>query len=489
MARREHPQGRGMKRSKNKPRAANKVRFYRDQSARGESADVDDISADFEDDNNEEESDDDTPRRLTWHNTKKGTSGTFIALYDEMIDDVPEELSASPAERIAMYERIKATLNSRRASNVADSGAIIYDIPWTMLDFPRDGVGREKRVDRGHVGHIVQHYHASSWATPVVTMRPVYDANGALETVLFEITDGNHRRCIALERAYAERPDDLRTGKNPVKITVSVSEIASTQETAESFTDNNAAGKRPMAGTDNWRNMYVAGLPEVVSTVKLAEEYGLDASAPVNKRGWPRCHGKIIMHMCNVTFGGGPYAFPWLKEKDVRTALRFITDPDCVGVYKNTDAVNKQNFFAGLCHFIAYYYRPGYVHDIGLKHLLSRPDIVERSIELGKDITPAIIQVEMPHVTSAMLSRDESLRYHRVALALKRLYVTKVPPPKMRSKIDGWPDCPAELRQLFHTAPEIVDDTKRAKFIADLQTKLDALTKKRRAKTTKTLTR
>ena len=488
MSRKEHPQSRGMKRGNNKKRAANKVRFYRDAAGGSGGSGVADVSADFEDDD-EDESDDDTPRRLTWHNTKKGTSGTFIALYEEMIDDVPEELSASPAERIAMYERIRAHINSRRAGNVADSGSIVFDIPWTMLDFPRDGVGREKRVDRGHVGHIVQNYHPSSWATPVVTMRPVYGENGELETVLYEITDGNHRRCIALERAYSDRPDDLRTGKNPVKITVSVSEVSSTQETAESFTDNNAGGVRPMAGTDNWRNMYVAGLPEVVATVKLAAEYGLDASAPVNKRGWPRCHGKIIMHMCNITFGGGPYAFPWLKEKDVRTALRVITDPECVGVYKNTDAVNKQNFFAGLCHFIAYYYRPGYVHDIGLKHLLSRPDIVERSIELGKDITPAIIQVEMPHVTSAMLARDESMRYHRVALALKRMYVTKVPPPKMRSKIDGWPDCPAELRQLFHTAPEIADDTKRAKLIADLQTKLDTLTKKKRARTAKTITR
>lgn len=438
---------------------------------------------------NDKTSEEKMPRRLTWHNKRQGTSGTFSALYEEMLNDVPKELSATPKERIAMYERVKAAINTKRNNNLADSGAVVVDIPWTMLDFPRDGVGREKRVDRGHVGHIVQNYHPGSWAVPVVTMRPVYDEHGTLETVLFEITDGQHRRCIALERAYADRPEDLHTGKNPVKITVSVSEVSSTRETAKSFTDNNAGGKRPMAGTDNWRNMYVAGLPEVVAAVDLAAEYGLDASAPVSKRGWPRCHGKIIMHMCNITFGGGPYEFPWIKEKDVRTALRMITDPECIGVYKNTDSVNKQNFFAGLCHFIAYYYRPGYVHDIGLKHLLAKSDIVERAVELSQNITPDIIQIEMPHVTRTTLSRDETRRYHSVAVALKRMYVAKVPPPKMRSKVDGWPDCPAELRQLFHVAPDIADSDARAKFIADLHKKLDAKTTKRRVKTEKSITR
>lgn len=418
------------------------------------------------------------PRRLTWRNKKTGTSGTFNALYAEMIDDVPERLSATPEERIAMRERIKAAINTQTARDVADSGSIVFNIPWNMLDFPREGVGREKRVDLGHVGHIVQNYHPNSWATPVVNMRPIYDERGALKTVLFEITDGNHRRCVVLERAYSDRPEDLQTGKNPVKITVSVTEVVSPQQTAQSFSEINAKS-RPTAGSDNWRNLYVANTPEVVNAVQLAAEYGLDASAPVGKRGWPRCHGKIIMHMCNVDFGGGAYAFPWIKEKDVRTALRLITDPDCVGVYKNTDAVNKQNFFAGLCHFIAYYHRPGYAHDIGLKHLLANPEIVERCVEFGKEITPAIIQVEMPHVTAAMLARDETLRYHRVALALKRMYETKVPPPRVRSKAAGWPECPAELRQLFHVAPGIQDENVRKRFIAEMNNTLD----KRRNKT------
>lgn len=414
---------------------------------------------------------------LTWKHNKSGLSGTFVALYEEVLDGVPEKLSAKPAERITMYNRVIEAIGSAKKNNVADTGSVVFDIPWTMLDFPADGVGREKRVDKGHVGFILTNYRAHGWAVPVVTMRPVYDDYGTLVTVLFEVTDGFHRRTVTLERAYADRPEDLQTGKNPVKITVSVSPVETTKETAESFADNNAAGKRPMARDDDWRNMYIAGAPEVVATVDLAADYGLDASAPIGRRGWPRCHGKIIMHMCNVDFGGGAYQFPWMKESDVRHALRVITSPECVGVYKRTEAVNKQNFFAGLCHFIAYYHRPGYVHDIGLKHLLACPGIIDRALDIAEDMTPAIIRVEMPHVTEAMLSRNESVRYHSVAAALRRLYLANVPPPKARHSV--WSDCPPEVRQLFHVAPEISDPAERAKFIAQMNNKLNRTTKKK----------
>lgn len=474
MSRKSHPQSRGMKR--NKKRVAHKVRVstpVRQNTPRTT------MTVEIKQKKS---------KPLTWKNDKKGTCGKFVALYEEMLNDVPNELSAPPAERIATFHRVRKAL-AHAKNNVANTGAVIFDIQWTMLDFPKEGVGREKRVDRGHVGHIVQNYNASSWAVPVVAMRPIYDDAGNLINALFEITDGMHRRCIALERAYASCPDALRTDKNPVKISVSVSEVSSVRETAQSFADQNGGGRLRMRGTDDWRNMYLAGLKSVVDTVNLAAEYGLDASAPVNKRGWPRCQGKIIMHMCNVDFNGGPYHFPWLKEEDVRYALRLITDPACTGVYKNTNAVNKQNFFGGLCHFLAYYARPGYAHYIGLRHLLSRPEIVERAIEIGKEYSEGLIRLEMPHVTEAMLSRDETSRYHQIAAALRRLYVTKVPAPKTRSTSDGWAECPADLRRLFHLAPAIVDDEERKRFISDIHAKLNALDKKNRAKTPKSLVR
>jgi hypothetical protein len=164
----------------------------------------------------------------------------------------------------------------------------------------------------------------------------------------------------------------------------------------------------------------------------------------------------------------------------VRNALRVITTPECVGVYKRHEAVNKQNFFAGLCHFSAFYYRPGYVHDIGLKHLLSCPGIIDRALDIAEEMTAAIIRVEMPHVTEAMLSRNESLRYHAVAAALRRLYIANVPPPKARHSV--WSDCPTELRQLFHVAPSIADAAERAKFIAQMTDKLEGKRTRRRAK-------
>jgi hypothetical protein len=220
-----------------------------------------------------------------------------------------------------------------------------------------------------------------------------------------------------------------------------------------------------MAGSDSWRNDYIAGEENVVKAVELAAEYGLDASASPNKRGWPRfTNGKIIMHMCN----GARYHFPWITEKDVRRALQLITDPACEGLYGHKDAL-KQNFFGGLCHLIAYYERPGYMHDAGLKHVFSRPDVLSRVEELAKEMSPALLVVEM-QIPEASISRDESKRYHNYAAAMRRLYLASVPAPKARNS--NWMECPPELRQLFHVAPGIQDENERKRFIAEMNAAL-----------------
>jgi hypothetical protein len=403
------------------------------------------------------------PKQLAWKHRKSGETGVFVALYEEILHDVPATVSAPPTARIALFNEITRALRAQPA-DVVNTGGIPFAIPWTMLDFPADGIGREKRVDKGHIGYIVQHYHAPSMTPPLVNMRPIYE-NGRLVTVRFEVPDGWHRTRIQMELAYADRPDDLRTGKNPIKIQVQVAPVASMAEVATSFSKNNDDGKRPMAGSDSWRNMYIAGDEEVVKAVELAAEYGLDASAPPNKRGWPRfANGKIIMHMCD----GARYHFPWITEKDVRRALQLITDPACEGLYKHKEAL-KQNFFGGLCHLIAYYERPGYMHDIGLKHMFSRPDVLSRIEELAKEMSPALLTVEM-QIPEASISRDESKRYHNYAAAMRRLYLASVPQPKARSS--NWADCPPELRQLFHVAPSIQDENERKRFIAEMNAAL-----------------
>ena len=404
------------------------------------------------------------PKQLSWKHRKSGETGVFAALFEEVLYDVPEGLSATPATRIAKYNAIMRAINSTPA-NADKTGTITVRIPWTMLDFPPDGVGREVRVDKGHIGHIARHYHEPSWCPPMVTMLPIYDDNGQIITVRFYVPDGWHRTRIRLEMHYAQNPENLRTGKNPVEIEVSAAPVKSIVEVAEAFAAANDKGKRPMAGSDSWRNAYIAGEENVVKAVELAAEYGLDASSPPNKRGWPRfTNGKIIMHMCD----GARYHFPWIMEKDVRRALQLITDPACEGLYGHKDAL-KQNFFGGLCHLIAYYERPGYMHDAGLKHMFSRPDVLSRVEELAKEMSPALLMVEM-QIPEASISRDESKRYHNYAAAMRRLYLASVPAPKARNS--NWMECPPELRQLFHVAPGIQDENERKRFIAEMNAAL-----------------
>lgn len=465
--------GRGSNKKAAKKRAARKVATARNDAY----IDAQDIDLDDEDMATAQTVA--TPKQVAWKHRKSGETGVFTALYDEVLYDLPAELSASPAARIAMYQRVMRAINSRGA-NEDKTGTATVSIPWTMLDFPPDGVGREVRVDKGHIGHIVRHYNDHCWAVPVVNMLPIYDKNGTIVNVFFYVPDGWHRTRIRMEIGYRTRPEDLRTGNNPLAIEVSAAPVSSIAEVAAAFSAANAKGKRPMAGTDEWRNMYIEGVPSVVNAVRLAAEYGLDASAPIGKRGWPRFpNGKIIMHMCD----GVRYHFPWINESHVRRAMQLLTDPECEGVYAHKDAL-KQNFFGGLCHLIAYYETPGYMHDIGLKHMFSRPDILSRVEELANEMSPAVLMIEM-QVPEIVLSRDESKRYHNYAAAMRRLYLANVPPPKARNGV--WAECPPELRQLFHVAPGIQDENERKRFIAEMNSALNKrLGPKQKRKKTKT---
>lgn len=493
MSRKNHPQSRGMnkKSKRKKTRASKNVKvFVMQETLEPQGAQMSAI-------NGAGDAAGDEPRGMKWVNSKKNTSGRFFALDKDVLHDVPERLSATPAARIEMYHSIVAAIEAdavrRREENIADTGKVEVAIPWTMLDFPKDGVGRAKQVDAGHVGHIVQNYDKGSYQVPVVVMRPVFDEDGELVTVYFEVTDGMHRTRITLERAYATHPEDLRTGINPVKIRVGVNEVALTQDTANSFTNNNCRQKKVMR-SDDWRNMYLAKIPAVVDTVELAAEYGIDVSEPPNTRGWPRAHGRPIQIMRNVTDENIPGHFPWIKEEDVRNALRFITDPACTTVYRNSDAIDKGTFFCGLCHFLAFYYRTGYVHDIGVQRLLSLPNLISNCLDAYDKLSVPVIKIEMPFVTDQMVGgnperpRAENKRYLGVATALKQFYVHQVPPPKSRSANDGWVGCPAELRQLFHIAPKIEDETERRHFIAELHAKI-ASKEQRKQTRTKSLVR
>jgi hypothetical protein len=416
---------------------------------------------------------------MTWTHRKSGETGTFAALVPEVMSGVPLALDASPAERIAMFHKVTRRLNEAAAGG-NHTGHVTIEIPWNMLDFPPDDAGREYHANSGHIGYICKHYHANSWTNPVVNVLPIYDEDGNLLTVYFYVPDGWHRTRVRIEMHYANCPADLHTNNNPLKIEVGAALVTSTKEVAEAFCNNNGGfGKLPMAGSDEWRNQYIAGHPAVVETVEFAKQYGLDAAATPNKRGWPRFpNGKCLMHMMN----GARYHFPHIARSDVETAMELLTNPACAGLFRNKNAL-KQNFFGGLCHFIAYYARPGYVHEHGLVYMFSDASIVSRIEALTKETSKALLVVELG-VEEGRLSREESMRYHARAAAMRKIYMTLVPPPNKRGS--NWHECPAELRQLLHVAPKIENAAERRQFIARhnsaLQKKLKSSAKAQRTK-------
>jgi hypothetical protein len=411
---------------------------------------------------------------LAWRNNKKGTSGVFKALYRDVLENVPNNLRAPAKARLAVLREVLGLLRNT-PKDVVDTGYVSMPIPWTMLEFPPGEVGRERAVDLGHIGHILQTYDEASANPPRVSVMPVYDDAGKLVDVHFYVTNGWHSRTICLERAYARRPADLRTGKEPIKIPVTVSVSETLADLATSFGNQNDEGVRPMAKRDSWRNVVVAENEAAIYAVEVAAEYGFNAAAPKGKRGWEYFHnGDILRRLID----GANNQLPFGTEKAVRRALELVSNPDCVGIYGNKASL-KPNFFGGLTALASLKIIPGYLHNVGLVHVMSRPDfhtrVNEQEATMSKERICVILDVPAKDV-----GRGENIRYLSYAAAILEVYKQSVPRPM--AKTGTWPDCPPDLRRLLYEAPEITDEKERAKLIAQLTNRLNKLRGKRKPK-------
>lgn len=450
MARKEHPQAKGAK-----TRAAKKVATP--------------IDTDM------------TP--MSWTHTKRKLNGTFKVLSPAVLYDVPEKLRASAKVRMHFFRECTKALKAL-PKNVANKGFVTVFLPWNILYFLPGELGREARFDAGHIGGIVENYHDNSATVVRVSMLPIYDESGKQVDATFNVTNGWHSRCVALENGLKNNPSALLDINNPVLVQVAVSLAESTGEIAEAFDDQNKGGVRPMSPRDSWRNRYHSGNVAAVYAVNLAAEYGLDASSPKNKRGkniFP--NGAVVDRLIN----GADNNLLMCDETCVRQAMEFVTDTTCIGVFNNKRSLD-QNFFGGLCHFIATLVKPGYAHSIGIKHILARSNFHERIADFVKGMSEAKVAQLLnfrsrKERSTANFSREENMRYLKQAAAIAELYRESVPEP--HTKGGTWEECPPSLRRLLWESPEIDDVDERRRFVTAQQ----RLLPKMRRKTAKQLTR
>lgn len=397
-----------------------------------------------------------TKTKLIGRHKKTGAVVEFQALYPEMLDNVPAKLRAGATERLRKYREIMSAI---RTNGSAVAGASV-NIPWTMLDFG-DEYGREIRVDLNHVATLKTDWRDGNFHNIRVVMLPIY-AGSKIVDVRFDVTDGWHRRTTLLERIYSANPGGLLVSKRAASVPCFVTLAATVSDAAGSFSaQNSPSGRKSMLNPDVWRARVVAKDSRALAVVSLASDYGFNAEALPQRRGWPFFrNGQVIERMM--------FEFPNIGPDVVARALDLMSKKHCVGVYNKTASMRSE-FFGGLCHFIAMFEVPGYAHAIGVEQMLSVPNVIDLVQTQYKNMSDNDKQALLPVKVS--WAREENSRYSGMAAALARVYQFLVPEPN--TKNSNWSKCPSELRRLMHDAPKISDKLQRHNFVAQLQNKLE----------------
>jgi hypothetical protein len=399
-------------------------------------------------------------KKLSGFDKSRNVKIEFDVLTPEILDNVPENISATPEERIEFYTQFAAEFEAAKEQKL-DASTVTLDIPWNMLDFGEE-FGRERRCDLNNVARIVNNFDDHKYAAPRVVVMPVYDNRNILVDVKFFVTDGWHRRTVKLELIYRGNPDALFDPDTVAGIQCCASPVATIQEAAECFVaQNSPTEKRTMVKSDNWRARVVARDQKVIEVVNLARKYGFNAESPVNKtKAWPHfTSGDILLRMM--------FEFPDIGVDVVDRVLALLSNEKCVGVFGRKRALEAQ-FVGALCHFIAIFERPGLVHDIGIVHMLAQEDIIDKVKDVADKMSQDNMRLELNGTGG--WSREENKRYLSGAAAFSIIYSRYVPPPN--SKSGFWSKCPSTLRKLRHVAAAISDPIERESYIANLQGQL-----------------
>lgn len=392
---------------------------------------------------------------------KKNKQVIFQVVNDSFRYGPPDELASTPAARVAMYHRCMELIEERQEDDNVVQGSTAVDIPWNMLTVHRKW-GRAQVLNWDQVATLYTYYDVNELHNLRVVMRPTIDKNGDVVDVAFEITDGNHRRVTLIELRYRENPSEIAQLIQAFRLPCFVSVVEKVAEAAESFCSQNGRGRLPMAHVDEWRGRVAANDSSAREVVRVCERYGFVADELVNddtgklKRGWNvfRRGAKIVETMI-AEFG----------VDVVERVLQLAADPECVGL-RHKDFTSAQ-VFGGLCAFVAFFEKPGYVHNLGLREMFADRKLLDNIKVKSDALSESDIAVLLGRTPTMSFPKDERKRYLKNTALLVKYYSDFVPELHARGAL--WEKCPAQLRKLMHTVRAMANETDRSNAVAKWQ--------------------
>lgn len=396
------------------------------------------------------------PKPLIGRTIRSKQQVAFEHLAPEMLVGVPDPFLSAAQARVRLFREIEAEIAERRQNpRTFVKNNFTVDIPVFMLT-RNAAYQREKVVSMSTLAMLALEWDERGFRALRVAATPVYNpATGELIDATFEVSDGWNRRCAAIELRFRAGVFDFDL---PCEVTIT----QSTKDGAYMFHANNSAdaGKQ-VKSLESFRAGYIAERPDIVETVELADEYGLDASYHDFKKDWPSLPlGPSLRSVLGT---------PSLGEPVGRRVLTHYANEELIGLrgekVKGVPHAMSSAMFMGICHFTAWLEKPGFVHNDALVEMFKDPAFMARFGMIFQSMAPDKVKKTVGR--NVLRHNDEKQRYWRVAASLCELYKEYVSSPTGRP--GRWKACPKEIKALFHTARKLRNPNERKNEVARLQ--------------------
>jgi hypothetical protein len=372
-----------------------------------------------------------------------------------MVEGVPAEFAETPATRLQLYAAITARHEEEMTDPLCVTTASVgFKMPWNVLT-RNAAYQRDEFLKKNKVARIVNNWRPAKFQSLRVAMIPVYDDNGTMIDVRFEVADGWHRRSALVQL-------QMTAGNTLFTISCEITPCRNQAEAASIFSaSNNPDERAPTSSKEQWKAAFVEGQTDVVGVVELCDEYGLNARCTSRTRRWPY-----------VDFGfaiRNAISDPRIGLEGMHRGLQIYGNAQLFGLrapkLEHVPHALSAQMFIGVCRFIALFEMPGYAHDVVIQRMFADPSFLHRmryhletmSLE---DIADAI-------GFSVSRHNEQHIRQWKITASLVRIYEEYVTKPRS-SKQSLWPECPVELRTLFHSIRHEEDEQRRAQRVAQM---------------------
>jgi hypothetical protein len=121
--------------------------------------------------------------------------------------------------------------------------------------------------------------------------------------------------------------------------------------------------------------------------------------------------------------------------------------------------------FVGFCRFTAMFEQTGFAHEVVFLRMLADPAFQLRLRYQLETMSMETIAKALGFSVSRQ--NEQHIRQWKVVAALVMMYEDFVTKPRS-SKQSLWPECPIELRTLFHSIRHEEDEQRRAQRVAQM---------------------